>query len=245
MASLVPRSARRSPAERIEILRHPAHPPRAGLQPLDELTGLHGGAGQGAEPGQDRWVQAVERARRERVRGQEPDQATLHPQRAAEARVHVGERGAVGLQQAVEGIRQRRVGRKANGIGRAGDHVQPRVLAARIDATERIRGQSARGHRDEELALRAKETGGVAGNQRGHGVEQPAVAILGAERSGQVQRDREQLVRDRHAVMITTRCPDDNGASLSRSQHRGQKQRVFMRIARCSRRERNQKGEPR
>ena len=123
------------------------------------------------------------------------DERALDAQGTPEARVHVEVR--MPLDEAVVRIGERALRREGGRLGPAADRVQPRVLRAEETAAEHVGREPVRGERDERVALEPQEHHGVARERAPHRVHEALRAILGRQRRGHVERDRQQVVEGR------------------------------------------------
>ena len=176
----------------LQLARHLAAVLGPLLQRLDQRRRAQGRARERTERRQEALVQGVEGVGLERVGRQRADHLAALGQRAAEAGVDVRESVRVAGDQAVEGIDQRAVRRKAHRLSRPQDDVEPRVLAAIVAPREGRRHQAVCGDRHQLAPVEAQQAGGVAGNGAADRGQQPRVAVRGRERGRQIASDLEQ-----------------------------------------------------
>ncbi len=176
-----------------ELLRDAAAPLGFALQRVDQRPCAQRSSGERREVLQELARHRVERAGRQRIRGQHTDELALDPQRTAEASVHRLADLWRADDEPVIRVRQRAVGGKDSRPFGVADDVEARVLCAWKATRERIVAEPARGHRHQIRPLEPQQRDRVAGQRTVHCSDESLEAIVARKRRGDVAGERQQL----------------------------------------------------
>ena len=151
----------------------------AGGELADALGRGHGGGGQGRQRVQQLQVHLIEALRLQRIQRQQapgPAVAVGQVQRTAQTVVH-RQVALHAVHQAVVGVGEVAVGRKAQRAGRFQQLAKARVVGHAKAPAQRVSAQSIGGHGPQHLAFQPQQGRGVAGQHAAQALQQPAKAL--------------------------------------------------------------------
>ena len=97
-----------------------------------------------------------------------------------------------------------RVGWKLHRVLAAEDHIEARLIAPVIAATQRRGGETEARDRRQIWAVETKQARGVARNHAANGVEQARVAVGGGQRRGEIACDAQHHAEASRVVQLVT-----------------------------------------